>query len=168
MTDEQIYAFRYDYDAANNRQKMRREAAAAVETQSAYYAYDAANQMTRRLVFTPPSTFVSTYFKYDANGALAKEWDTPSGNTTHYEYGLERLVTKIVPPAGDPWHFHYDGQLNRYAIDRGGTLTYYLWDGPRLLEERNAACGCCGRPAARAGICVVRRARRSRRASRAG
>ena len=48
----QVYGFCYDYDGAHNRVKMRREAA-GVETESAYYGYDAANALTQRAVYTP-------------------------------------------------------------------------------------------------------------------
>ena len=133
----QIYAFFYDYDAANNRLQMRREAAAGVETESAYYAYDAANQMARKQVRTPPSTVVDTYFGYDSNGSTLREYVVGTG-TTYYEYGSNQLISKITPVSGSPWNFYYDSRLNRYRIDRGGTDSYYLWDGLNLLEERTS------------------------------
>jgi RHS repeat-associated protein len=50
------------------------------------------------------------------------------------------LVTKVRPPVaeGAAWEFKYDGQLNRYWMNRGGTERYLLWDGLNCLEERNA------------------------------
>src|SRR6185436_5402689 len=70
--NSQIYSFWYDYDGANNRVKMRREAAAGAETESAYFAYANDNSLTKRRTQTPPSTFVDTYYTYDANGALSR------------------------------------------------------------------------------------------------
>jgi hypothetical protein len=59
-------------------------------------------------------------------------------NNAGHRYGPHGLVTRIAPPEGNPWNFYYDGQLNRYCIDKGGEATYYLWDGLNLLEERAA------------------------------
>jgi hypothetical protein len=162
---DQIYGFWYDYDAGHNRVKMRRESSAGVEAESAYYGYDEANALTRRAVYTPPSAQVDTYYYYDENGSLVREIE--GADTTYFEYGPHGLVTRIAPPTGNPWNFYYepvpvgpspyplpqrgrgettaayrnrlyDGQLNRYCIDKGGTATYYLWDGLNLLEERAA------------------------------
>lgn len=66
-TGSQIYAFTYNYDAAGNRHKMRREAVAGVETESAYYAFDVANALVKRWV--EPGQ-VMTYFAYDPNGSF--------------------------------------------------------------------------------------------------
>jgi YD repeat-containing protein len=134
--NSQIYGFWYNYDNASNRTRMRREFAAGVEWESAYYVYDKANALTKRQV-QPAS--VTTYYKYDLNGSLTKEWD--GSKSTYYEYGPHGLITKITPPPadGNPWQFYYDGQLNRHKIDKGGTFGYYRWDNGNLLEERNAA-----------------------------
>lgn len=130
----QVYAFFYDFDAANNRTRMRRENSVGAEVESAYYGYDAANALAAKAL--QPSGDV-TYYYYDANGALT-EMVAPAG-TTYYEYGPHQLVTKITPPAGSPWNFYYDGRLNRYGIDKGGTFTYFLWDGLEQLEERDTS-----------------------------
>jgi YD repeat-containing protein len=132
----QIYGFWYNYDNASNRTRMRREFAAGVEWESAYYVYDKANALFKRQV-QPAS--VTTYYKYDLNGSLRKEWD--GSKSTYYDYGPHGLITKITPPPadGNPWQFYYDGQLNRHKIDKGGTFGYYRWDNGNLLEERNAA-----------------------------
>jgi RHS repeat-associated protein len=133
---DQIYGFWYEYDAGHNRVKMRRESSAGVEAESAYYGYDEANALTQRAVWTPPSTQADTYYYYDENGSLVREIE--GADTTYFEYGPHGLVTRIAPPSGNPWNFYYDGQLNRYCIDKGGQATYYLWDGLNLLEERAA------------------------------
>jgi len=133
----QIYAFTYEYDATGNRLRMRRETAANTEWDSTYYSYAADNSLTQRQVLTPPSSLVDTYFGYDANGALVRQMEDV--NTTYFEYGPHQLVTKVTPPLGDgqPWEFYYDGRLNRYKIDRAGTIRYLLWDGLNCMEERN-------------------------------
>jgi hypothetical protein len=143
---DQIYGFWYDYDAGHNRVKMRRESSAGVEAESAYYGYDEANALggtglgrmrpVSREVYTPPSTKLDTYYYYDENGSLVREIE--GADATYYQYGPHGLVTRIAPPTGNPWNFYYDGQLNRYCIDKGGEATYYLWDGLNLLEERAA------------------------------
>lgn len=149
--------FFYDYDGANNRLKLRREFGTGTKWDSAYFAYAADNSLTQRRKQTPPSTFLSTYYSYDANGALIKEW-TPGGgggwgnqawgsspygggtgdDVVYYEYGPQQLVTRIIPTSEAPTQFFYDGRLNRYLINQAGTPTYYLWDGLNQLEERNA------------------------------
>ena len=35
-------------------------------------------------------------------------------------------------------YFFYDGNLQRYAAVINGTATYFLWDGPNILQELNA------------------------------
>jgi YD repeat-containing protein len=134
----QVYAFKYGYDAAGNREWMSRElVAGAVE--NSYYEYDAANALARRLVQPPSDPAVATYYYYDANGALEKQIE--GAETTYFEYGPQQMLTKVTPPAGqgEAWEFAYDGQLNRYWMNRGGTEAYYLWDGLNLLEERDTA-----------------------------
>jgi len=132
----QLYGFWYSYDEAHNRLQMRREGAAGVETESAYYSYQADNALDKRRVFTPPGTFVYTYYYYDLNGALTAMVE--DGAATYYGYGANQLIERIEPASGSPWYFRYDGQLNRYAIDKGGTVAYYLWDGLKLLQEWDA------------------------------
>jgi YD repeat-containing protein len=131
----QIYGFWYDYDLAGNRTRMRREFGEGVEWESAYYEYDAANALTKRQVMPDD---VTTYYAYDANGSLTKEYD--GTDVTYYDYGPHGLITQITPPpaSGNPWRFYYDGKLNRYKMDKGGTIGYFLWDGMNLLEERDS------------------------------
>jgi YD repeat-containing protein len=136
--NSQVYAFSYSYDATGNRLQSRYENAGA-ESQSSYFAYAADNSMTKRMVFMPPSTTVDTYYTYDANGSLIKEYSPSPAAATYFEYGPHGFITKITPPTGNPWNFYYDGQLNRYRIDRGGTDSYFLWDGLNLLEERDGS-----------------------------
>lgn len=42
-----------------------------------------------------------------------------------------------LTPDGNPWQFYYDARLNRYKIDRGGSVRYLLWEGLNLMEERD-------------------------------
>ncbi len=140
LTDEtwlrggtQIYAFSYDYDLSHNRMRMRREHAAGVEWDSSYYVYDVSDALTKRQVL--PAN-VTTYYHYDLNGALVKQFDS---STTYFQYGANQLVTQVAPTGVSPWNFGYDAGLNRYTIDKGGTVSYYLWDGLNLLEERDSS-----------------------------
>ncbi len=140
LTDEtwlrggtQIYAFSYDYDLSHNRMRMRREHAAGVEWDSSYYVYDVSDALTKRQVL--PAN-VTTYYHYDLNGALVKQFDS---NATYFQYGANQLVTQVAPTGVSPWNFGYDAGLNRYTIDKGGTVSYYLWDGLNLLEERDSS-----------------------------
>ncbi len=140
LTDEtwlrggtQIYAFSYDYDLSHNRTRMRREHAAGVEWDSSYYVYDVSDALTKRQVL--PAN-VTTYYHYDLNGALVKQFDS---NATYFQYGANQLVTQVAPTGVSPWNFGYDAGLNRYTIDKGGTVSYYLWDGLNLLEERDSS-----------------------------
>lgn len=132
----QIYGFWYAYDAANNRLAMRREAATGTQTEAAYYAYNAANELTQRKVWTPGDGWVDTYYVYDANGALVREWEPTGPATTYYEYAHNQLVSKIVPSSGPEVVFGYDARLNRYAVVTGGTPVYFNWDGLNPLEQR--------------------------------
>jgi len=131
----QIYAFFYDYDPAGNRLKERRESTAGTEVLSAYYAYDKDNSVVKRQEW--PST-TTTYYYYDGNGAMTSMVE--GGNATAFTYGPNQLVTGVTPPTGNAWAFDYDGQLNRYKIDRGGgDVRTLLWDGLNCLEERDSS-----------------------------
>ena len=134
----QIYGFWYDYDSAHNRTKMRREFGAGTEWDSAYFGYAADNSLQKRQTNTPAPTTVNTYFYYDANGALIKQWDQGDADATYFWYGPHKLITALKPPGTLASYFYYDGQLNRYCINNAGVVTYYLWDGLKLLEERKA------------------------------
>ncbi len=81
-------------------------------------------------------TNVTTYYHYDLNGALVKQFDS---SATYFQYGANQLVTQVAPTGVSPWNFGYDAGLNRYTIDKGGTVSYYLWDGLNLLEERDSS-----------------------------
>jgi YD repeat-containing protein len=132
----QIYAFTYNYDATNNRLAYRKETTAGTEYESAYFAYDKDDSLIKRQVTTPAPSAVNTYFYYDKNGALTTQVE--AGSPTYFAYAGNQLISRIAPPTGNPWNFSYDAQLNRYSMDRGGTVRYLLWDGLNLLEERNA------------------------------
>src|ERR1043165_1661636 len=134
----QIYGFWYDYDTAHNRTKMRREFGAGSEWDSAYFGYAADNSLTKRQTNTLVPATVNTYYYYDANGALVRQWDQGDADATYFWYGAHKLVTALKPPGTLASYFYYDGQLNRYCINNAGTQTYYLWDGLKLLEERKA------------------------------
>ena len=133
-TNAQIYAFTYQYDNANNRLAMRRETTAGTEFESAYYSYADDNSLTKRRV---QNSGIDTYFYYDRNGALTEYVE--GSNTTYFTYHPNQLITRIKPPVADgqPWNFEYDSRLNRYKVDRAGTVRYLLWDGLNCMEERN-------------------------------
>jgi hypothetical protein len=136
----QLYAFLYDYDQAHNRTKMRREFGAGAEWDSSYFAYANDNSMQRRQTNTPAPSTVNTYFYFDANGALVKQWDAGAGDATYFGYGPHKLIVAIKAPGSTATYFRYDAQLNRYGVSSPTTL-YYLWDGLKLLEERDSAGG---------------------------
>lgn len=105
------------------------------EFENAYYVYRTDNSLQKFLNRLP--SVKTTYYKYDSNGNAIKIYD--GTNSTYFQYGPHQLVTQIVAPGTNPWNFFYDGQLNRYKTDKAGTVSYYLWDGPNLLEERDSS-----------------------------
>lgn len=133
--NSQIYAFSYSYDATGNRLQMRRETTSGTEFESAYYSYAADNSLTKR---REQHAGVNTYYYYDLNGALNTMME--GANSTYFEYAGNQLVSKVTPPIpdGNPWQFYYDARLNRYKIDRGGSVRYLLWEGLNLMEERDS------------------------------
>ena len=62
---------------------------------------------------------------------------TPDG-TTYFEYTDANLPKKVAIEGGSTVEFRYDGALQRTAMVADGTATYYVWDGLRLLETRDA------------------------------
>jgi RHS repeat-associated protein len=135
-TSAQIYAFSYRYDVAGNRNKCHRADNAGAQIDTAYYVFDAANALTKRIAL-PGNTI--TYYRYDANGSLTRMLEGSNG--TYFEYAGNGFVSKIIPPEGEAsaWQFAYDPLLNRRKIVKAGTATYYLWNGMNQLEERNSA-----------------------------
>ncbi len=131
-TGAQIYAFTYSYDSVGNRTQLRKETNAGAEYESAYYAYGADNSLICSLNQTSGRT---AYYYYDNNGALNTLVDYQG--TTYFKYNANQLLTEISPPLGSTKQFFYDGLMNRYMINDGGVVTYYLWDGLNKYEERD-------------------------------
>ena len=154
----QIYAFSYNYDATGNRLTQRREAAGPADYESTYYSYANDNSRTKKQI---QNSGLSTYYYYDANGSLTTSVE--GANATYFTYAPSGMIASITPPVadGNAWNFNYDSRLNRYKIDKGGgTISYLLWDGLNMMEERDGAGALVGRytygysPIAGIGNCV--------------
>ncbi len=132
----QIYAFSYDYDLSHNRMRMRREHAAGVEQwDSSYYVYDVSDALTKRQVLDLSERHDILPLRSQRRaGQAIRQQQRHTSNT-----GANQLVTQVAPTGVSPWNFGYDAGLNRYTIDKGGTVSYYLWDGLNLLEERDSS-----------------------------
>jgi hypothetical protein len=76
-----------------------------------------------------------TYFEYTA--APFGRLRTPPPSRAR-RGAAANLLSRLAELGGSEWEFGYDGNLQRYALVEDGTPTYYLWDGLRLLETRNA------------------------------
>ncbi len=127
----EVYAFAYAYDAAGNRTKARRN---GVDT---YYEYNAGNQLTKS---GDDALFANaTNYAYDLNGSPRKliRQHEPDG-TTYFRYNPAGLAERVVWKDASITRFYYDANLQRYAMDEHGTLTYFLWDGLDILQERAA------------------------------
>jgi len=125
----QVYCFAYDYDAAGNRVAEDKD---GVPT---YYHYDAANQLTNKWI----GGGEATYYAYDENGSLVTEYAQSADEATYYEYNDNGLTSKIIPPAGDPTEFYYDGRMQRFAASFAGTVAYFGWDGMNQLVEKDSS-----------------------------
>jgi YD repeat-containing protein len=134
-TKAQNYAFIYTYDAAGNRTKLARQFGAGVVWDTAYYRYNALNAPVKRFVMPANET---TYYNY--NGAGSLRLHNQASSKTYFEYDQANgLVSRIVPPTGNPWDIRYDSLLNRTVIVKAGIPSYYTWSGLNQLEERSAA-----------------------------
>lgn len=130
----EVYAFRYAYDAAGNRTRSRiKNGDSTVDT---YFFYDQANQL--KVTGTTSAWATPTYYMYDRNGSLTNLVD-PSG-TTYFAYNAAGLIARIQWQDASRTYFFYDGNLQRYAMVEAGATpaSYFLWDGPNLLQELNA------------------------------
>jgi RHS repeat-associated protein len=126
----EVYGYRYAYDLSGNRTKAK------INGSDTYYFYDQANQLAVRgtnAVYATP-----TYYLYDKNGSLASLVE-PSG-TTKLAYNAAGLVARMKWKDASATYFFYDGALQRYGMIAAGAsaATYFLWDGPNLLQELNA------------------------------
>jgi RHS repeat-associated protein len=128
-TPSEVYGYRYAYDLAGNRLKAR------INGANTYYFYDKANQLTVK--GTNAKYASPTYYLYDKNGSLVKEVAS-SGGTTYFSYNPAGLVARILWQDASATYFFYDGNLQRYGMVAAGTATYFVWDGPNLLQELNA------------------------------
>lgn len=129
-TPSEVYGYRYAYDVAGNRIKAK------VNGSDTYYFYDTSNQLK---VTGSTSAYASpTYYIYDKNGSLTNLVE-PSG-ATYFAYNPAGLIARIRWRDATPTYFYYDGLLQRYGMVAAGTTaaTYFLWDGPNLLQELNA------------------------------
>lgn len=60
---------------------------------------------------------------------------------SYFAYNAAGLVARIRWGDASSTYFLYDGNLQRYGIQQSTTsltTTYFLWDGPNLLQEQNA------------------------------
>jgi RHS repeat-associated protein len=126
----EVYGYRYAYDLTGNRTKGRANGS------DTYYLYDQANRLTAK--GTNAAYATPTYYVYDKNGSLT-DFIEPSG-TTKYAYNAAGLVARLRWRDASATYFFYDGNLQRYALVAAGATvaTYFLWDGPNLLQELNA------------------------------
>jgi YD repeat-containing protein len=132
----EVYAFRYAYDSAGNRirARIKNNAGAAANT---YYFYDQANQLKVRgtnAVFASP-----TYYFYDKNGSVTAIKEPT--RASYFAYNSAGLLARIRWGDASSTYFLYDGKLQRYGMQTGTTsmtTTYFLWDGPNLLQELNS------------------------------
>jgi YD repeat-containing protein len=127
-TPSEVYGYRYAYDLGGNRTISR------INASDTYYFYDLANQLK---VKGTTSAFASpSYYIYDKNGSLTNLVE-PTG-ATYFAYNAAGLVARIRWRDASATYFFYDGNLQRYSMNAFGTVTYFLWDGPNLLQELKA------------------------------
>jgi RHS repeat-associated protein len=100
-----------------------------------YYSHvPKANQLT---VKGTNAKFASpTYYKYDKNGSLT-DLVEPAGTTKH-AYNAAGLIARTLWRDASFTYYYYDGRLQRYALNKNGTINYFLWDNLDLLQELKA------------------------------
>lgn len=127
----EVYGYRYAYDVAGNRTK------ALINGSTTYYFYDQANQL--KVTGTTSAFATPTYYLYDKNGSVTNIVPS-SGAATYFAYNTAGLVARIKWQDASSTYFYYDGNVGRYAMVAAGqtAATYFLWDGPNLLQEQNA------------------------------
>src|SRR5690606_29676362 len=74
-----------------------------------------------------------------SSGSLIKQYDTTGPATTYFDYNAAGLIARITWPDATQHTFYYDGNLQRYAMDENGAVSYFLWDGLNILQERDAS-----------------------------
>ena len=127
-TPSEVYGYRYAYDLAGNRIR------ATINTANTYYFYDQTNQL--KVTGTTSAWATPSYYIYDKNGSLTNLVE-PAG-ATYFGYNTAGLVAQIRWSDASATYFYYDGNLQRYGMTAFGTTTYFVWDGPTLLQEQNS------------------------------
>jgi len=122
----------YEYDAAGNRSLLRHGETGAEDL--TYYDYDAANELTQL-----HDAAGWTYFAYDANGNTVTE-QTPS-YTRYFDWdGRGMLIgVRCTDPGWTDNEIRYDGMASRAAMADSTGMTYYAWDGIRVLKTEDGA-----------------------------
>jgi len=122
----------YEYDPAGNRSLLRHGETGAENL--TYYAYNAANELTQL-----HDKDGWTYFAYDANGNTVTE-QTPS-YTRYFDWdGRDMLLgVRSTDPAWTDNEMRYDGMASRAALVDSTGMTYYAWDGIRVLKTEDGA-----------------------------
>ncbi|MFA5060280.1 MAG: RHS repeat-associated core domain-containing protein [Candidatus Omnitrophota bacterium] len=101
------------------------------------FAYDLLGNRTQADDITYQSNSLNQYtsvdgevYAYDGNGNL-----TDDGNNT-YSYDSENRLLSSVFSLGS-LVYEYDGLGRRISKNIGGRLTYFIYDGDRIIEERS-------------------------------
>ncbi|MDX6517106.1 MAG: hypothetical protein QOH73_2772, partial [Gaiellaceae bacterium] len=80
-----------------------------------------------------------TTFEYDEKGRLVARID-PTG-TWHFTWNAEDQMVQAITPAGDRWHYRYDGFSRRIAKQRlaaDNTIleeVHFAWAGDLIVEQ---------------------------------
>jgi len=122
----------YEYDPAGNRSLLRHGETGAEDL--TYYDYNAANELTD---LHHASGW--TYFAYDANGNAVSE-QTPS-YTRYFDWDGRDMLAGVRSTEGG-WtdnEIRYDGMAHRAALVDSTGMTYYAWDGIRVLKTEDGA-----------------------------
>ena len=127
-TPSEVYGYRYAYDLSGNRTK------ALINGSASYYYYDQANQL--KVTGTTSAWATPSYYIYDKNGSLTNLVE-PAG-ATYFGYNTAGFISRIRWKDASATYFYYDGNLQRYGMTALGTTTYFVWDGPNLLQELNS------------------------------
>jgi YD repeat-containing protein len=119
----QLYAFAYQYDAAGNRKQKTFNGITTT------YNYNTLNQLT-----SEATAGATTYYTWTADGEMATKHDATGW--TYYTWDVDESLKHIQTPSDDLANL-YNSRMQRVQRTEAGAVTYMLYDGEKLAEEKD-------------------------------
>ncbi|MHB8995876.1 MAG: RHS repeat-associated core domain-containing protein [Armatimonadota bacterium] len=125
VTDVQLYAFAYEYDAAGNRKKK------TFNGEVTYYDYNDLNQLETESILAGDAT----YYTWTADGEMATKHG--SEGWTYYTWDVDESLKKIEAP-NVTLENKYNSRMQRVWRSEDGQAESLIYDSQKLIAEASS------------------------------